>query len=337
MSAPVPLAGQTHSGASTAKSPARLPSWTPPRTSDGQPDLQGTWISNRATPLERPAELGARRLLTDGEVTELVKRANRLLEGGSGDYAGGDNLFLAALANVDHYKNPSATEPSADMVERVFDNRTSLIIDPPDGKIPPLTREGQARLDGAVEARRAVAPRGAEDLPADLRCITFGVPRLGGNYGAGPYSYYQILQSANYVVLHQEFIHESRIVPLDGRPHLPVRVRQWNGDSRGRWDGNTLVVETTNFSANSFYQGSREHLHLVERFTRVAPDAIDYQVTLTDPTTWTKPWTARIRLTETHEAIFESACHEGNSLILGILQGGRTSEVTEGARKQGSK
>jgi len=280
--------------------------------------------------------LEGRQFLTDDEVAELKKRADRLFKDGNSDFASGDNAFLAAFANVEQYKNPNiSTGSSLEMVEREFDHRTSLIVDPPDGKIPPLT-EAQQR-QAAAESRQRL-PAGPEDLSNALRCITFGVPRLGGNFGAGPYSYYQILQSPSYVVLIMEIIHEARIIPLDGRPHLSQSIRQWSGDSRGRWEGKTLVVDTTNFSTKSTFMGSAENLHLIERFTRVAPDAIQYEITLDDPTTWTKPWTAMIRLKQTQDKIYEFACHEGNyHVMVGMLAGARAEEkAAEEAAKKGS-
>ena len=159
-----------------------------------------------------------------------------------------------------------------------------------------------------------------------LRCLTFGVPRLGGN-AASYNNYYEIVQSPGYVVLVGEAIHDARVIPLDGRPHLPSNIRQWHGDSVGRWEGNTLVVDTTNFSAKSNFFGSAENLHLVERFTRVAPDTITYQITLDDPTTWTRPWTAVVRLKKTQDKMFEYACHEGNYDVMhGMLAGARAEK-----------
>ena len=288
----------------------------------GQADLQGVWLSNSATPLERPKGLEGKPFLTDAEVAELKKRAQRLFKEGNSDFASGDNAFLAAYANVEQYKNPNiSTGGAEDMVDREFDNRTSLIVNPPDGKLPALTAAAQRRQADAAEAAKRPTTR-PEDLTNFIRCITFGVPRVGGNFGAGPYSYYQIFQTAGYVVLFTEMIHEARIIPLDGRPHLPQNIRQWNGDSRGRWEGKTLVVDTTNFSTKSNYMGSAENLHLVERFTRVAPNRIDYEVTIDDPTTWTKPWRAVIRLKQTQEHIYEFACHEGNYVsMVSMLSG----------------
>ena len=288
----------------------------------GQADLQGVWLSSSATPLERPKGLEGKPFLTDAEVAELKKRAQRLFKQGNSDFASGDNAFLAAYANVEQYKNPNiSTGGAEDMVDREFDNRTSLIVDPPDGKLPALTPAGQRRQAEAAEAAKHPATR-PEDLTNFIRCITFGVPRVGGNFGAGPYSYYQIFQTAGYVVLFTEMIHEARIIPLDGRPHLPQNIRQWSGDSRGRWEGKTLVVDTTNFSTKSNYMGSAENLHLVERFTRVAPNRIDYTVTIDDPTTWTKPWTAVVRLKQTPEHIYEFACHEGNYVSMVAMLSG---------------
>src|SRR5262245_15542539 len=239
---------------------------TPPAlTSDGHPDLQGIWLSNAATPLERPKQLEGREFLTDEEVAVLKQRYDKLFTDGSSDFAGGDNAFLAALTNVDRYKNPGTTENSIGMIERVFDNRTSLIVDPPDGRIPAPTPEGRDRQAATARIRGGANAAGPDNLTSDVRCITFGTPRVGGNYGSGHFGYYQIVQTPSYLVLTTEAIHEARIIPLDGRPHLASNIRLWNGDSRGHWEGNTLVVDTTNFSAKSFFMGSRENLHLVER------------------------------------------------------------------------
>jgi len=319
LTVPVLAGGQT---ATTA--------WTPPLTSDGQPDLQGTWLSKTATPLERPKALEGRSRLTDEEVAELTARAHRLFSNGNGDFAAGDGVFLAALANPERFKSPTATHGSEDMIDREFDHHTSLVSDPPEGRIPPLTPEAQRRREAAAAAARR--PGHPEDMDNALRCIAWGVPRLGGRYGAGDLGYYQILQTPGYVVLFMETGHEARIVPLDGRPHLPGRVGQWSGDSRGRWDGTTLVIETTNFSPRSNFMGAAAGLQLVERLTRVAPDTIKYEMTLTDPATWTRPWTAEMPLKKTDQMLYEYACHEGNFHILtGILSAARAQEAAAGA------
>ena len=278
-----------------------------------QPDLQGNWMNKNATPLERPKQLEGRERLTDGEVAELKARAIRIFDGGNSDAANGDAVFLAALANVDRYKSETATGPTM-FLDREFDNHTSLIIDPPDGKLPPYTPEGQQRRAAGAKATNMHSPPSRpEDMTPFQRCITFGVPMPR----PGPLtSYYQIVQSPGYVVIVMEAIHDARIIPLDGRPHLPQNIRTWNGDSVGHWEGHTLVVDTTNFSPKADFMGSAENLHLVEHFTRVAPDEIRYEITVDDPTTWVKPWTAALRLKHTDEKLFEVACHEGNFEVM---------------------
>jgi hypothetical protein len=330
---PASLAGQTSAPHAGTRAPATTLAWTPPRTPDGQPDLQGVWLNNDATPLERPRELAGRSQLTDAEVGEFRRRAAVLLADNANDFAAGDALFLAVLANVARYKSRNSTGGASEMIEREFDNRTSLIVDPPDGRIP-WTPAGKRRYDADVAAGQATAPAGPEDLPNLIRCLTYGVPRLGVNNstGAGSLGYYQILQAPGYVVLMYEAIHEARIIPLDRRPHLPESIRRWTGDSRGRWEGNTLIVETSNFSPKGNVMGSGEHLDLVERFTRVAADRIDYEMTLADPTTWVKPWTVAIHLKQRQETIYEYACHEGNvALMHGVLSGARAAETATAA------
>jgi hypothetical protein len=306
--------------------------WTPPMTPYGKPDLQGMWLNISATPLERPKELEGRPLLTDQEVAEMKKRAARLFDvNGNADFAGGDSYFLGLLANPEQFKNPNATGNVTVMVEREIEKRTSLIADPPDGKIPPLTAEGKERLarsptPNAAGQRLAAGP---EDLSNAMRCITYGVPRLGVQNinAAGPLGYYHIVQTPEYVGLLLEAIHEVRMIPLDGRAHLPQDMRQWSGDSRGRWEGNTLVVDTTNFPPKSRFMGSADNLHMVERLTRVADDTINYEITLNDPTTWTRPWTVVIHLKRSQDKIYEYACHEGNYHTMeGILGASRADE-----------
>ena len=322
--APALAAGQTSaSGAAAAKQ-------TLPRTPDGQPDLQGIWLNNDATPLERPKALEGKQFLTDEEVAVLRRNAARLFGGDvDSDAAGGDNFFLAALANPKVYKNRNATGSGVG-ANREIDNRTSLIVDPPDGKIPLMTPAGRQRklaADAAAFAGvRPSPPAGPEDLSNFIRCLTYGAPRLGGA-AASYHNYYQIVQTPGYVMFLSEAIHDARIIPLDGRPHLPQNIRRWLGDSRGRWEGSTLVVETTNYSPKSSLLGSAENLHVVERFTRISLDRIRYEITLTDPTTWTTPWTAVVRLKLTDDKIYEDACHEGNQFVMmGILAGARAAE-----------
>lgn len=323
----IPITAQTAKAGQTKAVPGSK-SWTPPRTADGQPDLQGVWANNSATPFERPKELAGKESFTDEEVAALKEAAARLHNAG-GDAAFGDNFFATAFENAKESKTSkregTGTYSTVWMVERDFDKRTSLIVDPPDGRLPPLTPEAQKRQAAAAAVRQRLTER-PEDLPNLTRCINLSVPQIGGIVGAGYNSYYHILQAPGYVVIATELIHDARIIPLDGRPHLPQSVRQWNGDSRGRWDGNTLVVETTNYSPNSNYHGAAEKLHAIERFTRAAPDTIDYEVTISDPTTWTRPWSAVAHLKQTQETIYEYACHEGNTAMGGILAGARAVE-----------
>src|SRR2546425_4101716 len=325
----VSSAGQARSAAPTVKKAAATATWTPPRTPDGRPDLQGVWLIRTATPLERPKALEGRQFLTAEEVAELRKRADRIFNTGNSDFAGGDTVFLAALANVEQYKNPNTTHGATEMVEREFDNRTSLIVDPPDGRIPPFTAAAQQR-QAAARAAGQRPPAGPEELSTAHRCLSWSVPRLGGRYGAGDLAYYQILQTPGYVVFFMETGDEARIVPLDDRPHLSQGLRQWRGDSRGRWEGNTLVVDTTNFSDKVLIRGissdPTEALHITERLTRVNANTIDYQFTIDDPKTWTRPWTAAVPMVKTDEHMYEYACHEGNYGMVGILAGARAEE-----------
>jgi hypothetical protein len=290
--------------------------WTADVAADGHPDLQGVWLNNSATPLERPKALAGRATLTDDEVAELRRRADRLFRNTNADFAAGDAVFLAALADIDRFTSPTSTGSTYEMIEREFDNRTSLIVDPPDGRIPPLTPDGQRRRDALAEHRRHPA-EGPEDLTQVERCLTYGIPRLSStNTGAGPLGYYAIVQTPSHIVLFLEAIHEARVVPLDGRPHLPPQVRQPSGDSRGRWEGQTLVIDTTNFSTSTDFMGASDHLHVVERLTRTAADRIDYAITIDDPSMWTRPWTAVIRLKRSNERLYEYACHEGNYEVM---------------------
>lgn len=247
--------------------PSSKPRTTTMMTGSGVPDLSGVWVFRTATPLQRPEALKDKPLLTDAEVTRLRERARRLGGNLSNDAPPGDQLYLAVLGDVREYRNVNSTQTvglDTSVVDRDFDSRTSLIIDPPDGRIPALTKEGQGRQ--ASNAARSFnlpvgppaqvsddnlpVPAGPRDLSNPVRCITWGVPRLGGN--AFYTSHYQIVQTPDHIAIVQEVNHDVRIIPLDGRPQLSPGIRQWNGDSRGRWEGQTLVVDTTNFSPDSF-------------------------------------------------------------------------------------
>ena len=321
--APQPGAAQERAAGPETPSAAAAGAWTAPRTADGQPDLQGVWVNTSATPFERPPALAGRELLTDEEVAELQRRADRIFKENDADLAIGDTLFLTALADVDAFRRRGANRSSNFMVEREFDNRTSQIVDPPDGRLPLLLPAAAERW--AALTARDVDPAGPEDLNTRARCLTPGMPRIGpGPRGDPLYGYYQIFQSPGHFVFMMETNHDARIVRLDGSPHASPRIRQWHGDSVGRWEGDTLVVDTTNFSPGTNYLGAAENLRLVERFTRAGPDAIRYEVTFDDPTTWARPWTAVVTLTRQDAAIYEFACHEGNAgIMLGILGAAR--------------
>jgi hypothetical protein len=307
--------------------------WKAPRTADGHPDLQGVWGDNGATPLQRPKALAGKTVLSEQELAALKDAASKIFDGG-GDAAFGDQVFEAALDRVNAAVSTDGKTGNYNhfwLVEREFDNRTSLITDPPDGRIPPLTpaaqafvasQGGRARGEGDATAGRADS---WEDRGLSERCISFGAPRLLAGYN----SYIQVLQSRDVVTIVQETIHDARVIPLDGRPHLPDGIRQWHGDSRGRWEGDTLVVETTNYSPKSrllVAANSLEHARVTERFTRVGPDTLKHEITFDDPTTWTKPWTMMVLLKQTDDKIYEYACHEGNTGMYGILAGAREEE-----------
>ncbi len=297
--------------------------WEPPRLPDGRPDLQGVWLNNVATPLERLPVLADRSHLTGEEVARLTARAARIFANGRSAFTTPEGAFRAALENVETHIAWS-TSSSIGMIDVTFTDRTSLIVDPPDGRIPARTAAAETR-EAAVDQGWEFKT-GPEDLNSIHRCITTGVPRLGGNFGAGPYTYYQIVQTPSHLAFVSEAFHDARLIPLDGRPPLPARIRQWNGDSRGRWEGDTLVVETTNFSPRSYYRGAADGLHLVERFTRTGPDTLAYRVTLTDPATWAAPWTAEVPLQRREQPIWEFACHEGNRSIVGMLRTARLED-----------
>jgi hypothetical protein len=321
---------QTRSKTADAKA------YTAPRTADGQPDLQGVWANNAATPVERPKELEGRTTLTDEEVAALKRRSDELF-GGDGDAAFGDSVFTTVIKDAKTFKSTDTQTGNYNhfwIVDRNFENRTSLVTDPPDGRIPALTSDAKARQDAAAEYRKIHPADGPEDLPLSHRCLTFGVPNLFAGYN----SYYQIVQSRDFVVIYSEMIHDHRIIPLDGRPHLDANTRQWLGDSRGHFEGNTLVVETTNFSDKTNFRGSRENLHLIERFTRVGPTTLQYDIQVSDPTTFTKPWAATLFWTHSDGQIYEYACHEGNEGLEGALSGARYQEKAEvTAATKGSK
>ena len=313
-------------GGGVAPAPAAAQSsaagWVAPRTPDGRPDLQGVWANNNITPLERPAAWAGRETLGDEELAAL--RASAANAVGDGDALFGDQLVLAAIEGVEatSYDPTTGNYNQFWIAERDFNNRTSLVVDPPDGRIPAVTAEARERFRAAAARRRDHPADSYADRPLPERCVTYGIPRLGAGYN----SYFQVFQNADHLVFMNEMIHDARVIPLTGQPHLAPSVRQLHGDSRGYWEGDTLVIETTNFSPSANFRGSSDGLHLVERLTRVGPRTLDYEVTITDPAVWTRPWTVRIPLMRSDEPMFEYACHEGNVGMDGILAGHRAEE-----------
>jgi len=317
---------------------AAAQTWTPPRTPAGQPDLQGIWADNTVTPFERPKQLAGRALLSDEEVALLKQRAARLFDGSS-DLAVGDELFLSLLENPEVFRT---ARPVGDYNQfwiddgLVIENRTSQVIDPPDGRLPPLTPEGRQKQAAAGEARRMHPADGPEDRTVGERCLTWGTARVGFLQSRNN-SYHQIIETPEYVVIHSEMVHEARVIPFDGRPHANPALRFWSGDSRARWEGSTLVIDTTNFSPSSRpvlgLPVSGDHVHLVERLTPIDASTISYQVTVEDPTTWTRPWTAVTTWKRAAKRMFEYACHEANYGMTGILGGARAEEREQPQKK----
>jgi hypothetical protein len=310
---PVPVAGQAQTAANpkTTKASARTPKrWTLPRVPWGDPDLQGIWNHATLTPLERPSALAGKDILTDEEAAEFERQTLQQRDT-SRSFTGGPEWW--------------------DSGTRVMkNNRTSLIVDPQNGRIPPLIPEAQKRAAVRAEASRGRGPVDSfEDRSLEERCImrwTAGPPIIPGPYNNN----FQLFQTREYVVIFNEMIHDARIVPIDGRPH--GSIRRWMGDSRGHWEGDTLVVDTVNFTDKTNFRGSGENLHLIERFTRVDGDTIEYRFTADDSTTWTRPWTAAFPLTKINDHMYEYACHEGNyRTIVGMLRGARAEEKAGGA------
>jgi hypothetical protein len=305
------LAWTAPAAVSVLRSQGQSAPWTATRTPWGDPDLQGYWTNTTTTPLQRPADLKDKAVLTGDELAERDR-------------------LVAERANQD--RPPSAGNPGTYndfWYERgVLGQRTSLVVDPPDGRLPPLTAEARTR---AEDARQGRGPADSyEDRSAYERCITRGLPgaMLPGFYNHN----YHILQAPGYVVIHVEMIHDARVIPVDGRPPLPGALRQWLGSSRGRWEGDTLVVETTNFNDKVREQSliafsTGQNLRLVERFRRTGPASMDYEITVDDPTFYTRAWTASVPMIGMEGPIFEYACHEGNYGLTGILSGARAQEA----------
>ena len=302
-----------------AKPKAAAKAWTQTRTPWGEPDLQGVYSNRTITPFERPAEFAGKAVLSEAEIAQIEGRVversadNRTAKGTDADVSRAYNEFWW------------------DRGTKVKTNRSSLVIDPPDGKVPPLTPEALKR---AEDEWKQIAYRGggANGRGADTyrdrslfeRCITRGMP--GAMSPSAYNNNYRIVQSPGYVAIAIEMLGGARIIPTDGRTHVSTALRQYLGDSKGHWEGNTLVVETTNFTDRALYRGALENLRLVERFTRVDADTIDYRFTVEDPTTFVRPWTVAVPYLRTDEQMFEYACHEGNYGMEGILSGARAQE-----------
>ena len=309
--------------------------WKAPRTADGRPDLQGVWANNAATPLERPKILAGREFLTDEEVAALKKKAAELFDNGNSDAAFFDTVFETVLDNVKGTKSGfkstdggTGDYSSVWTVSREWDNRTSLITDPSDGRLPPMTPQAEQKQRAAFGAMRG-RPSGPEDRSLSERCVTYGSPQMVAGYQ----SYYQVVQSADSVAIVTEMIHDARVIPIGGSPHAPSSIRTWMGDARGHWEGDTLVIDSTNFRPGAFRMVSTEQLHVVERYTRTSPDTLQWEITIDDPGAWTKPWTARIPLRSSNKAVYEYACHEGNYGLQDILAGARREDQAEAAKQ----
>jgi len=307
------LAAQT---ATTAAKPAgaaatSAPKWKAPRTADGQPDLQGIWTNSTITPLERPADLAGKAYFTEQEAAAYEKRT--VTTNTSERRDGGPDADVGRAYN-EFWRDRGARV--------IASRRTSLITDPPDGRVPPLTAAAQKKAADAREHARQHPADGPEDRNLWERCLTRGLPVLPGPYNND----FQIVQIPGYVVILHEMIHDAHIIPLDGRPHVAADIRLWMGDPRGHWEGDTLVVDSTNFSEKTNFRGSSAGLHLVERLTRVDADTISYEFTADDPSTFTRPWSAQVPMNRTEEQVFEYACQEGNYALAGMLAGARQQE-----------
>jgi hypothetical protein len=326
---PLLVMAMTAAGQAPSKPvPATAKSWSVPRTPDGHPDLQGIWTNATLTPLQRPPELAAKPFFSEQEAAAFVNQRvqqNRDADRPEARKAGDPGSYNRAFFD------------SGDRIVKT--RRTSLVIDPADGRIPPYTVEAQAKME-RFRAELARHPAdGPEDRDLSERCLMFsgiGPPMLAEPYNNN----YQIVQSAGYVGLLAEMNHDVRIIPTAGQPRIPDHVAQWHGIPRGRWEGDTLVVETDGVRFNSqshfgvAYRGmSDENLRIVERFTRTDADTIMYRATVTDPTVYTKPWTIEVPMTRTKGPVFEYACHEGNYGIVGILEGARVEEKAAASAK----
>ena len=320
VSLPIAAIGQTR--------PPRPPAnrWEPPRTPWGQPDLQGIWNNVTATPLQRPNEFKDKALLTDAEAAEFARRAaQREAEGESKPTA----------QQTPGQRTGYASSIWFETTHSLSDNRTSLLVDQEDGRLPPMTPEGQKIAQELAQAAKVRPADDPEDRGAYERCISRGLP---GAMMPGFYNHnYQIIQTRGYVVISVEMIHDARIIPLDGAAARPG-LNQWLGNSRGRFEGNTLVVETTGFrridQRNVAVFGTSERGRVIERFTPTGPETMDYQITIDDPAIYTRSWTASIPMSRTEGPLYEYACHEGNYGLRGVMAGHRKEEEEKAGAPQ---
>jgi hypothetical protein len=310
-----PAAGRSTTAATGTQDSKK---WVTPRTGDGRPDLQGLWTFRTATPLERPAEFSGREFLTDAEIAAVERQtAERLQVDGPTE----------TLLNTPPFWLESGTRV-------VSTRRSSLIVEPRDGRLPAMTPAGLRRASALLAARAVMI--GPESLAPWERCITRGFP--GVMLPSAYNNNLQILQTPGYVALATEMIHEMRMVPVEGRISPPQGLRAWLGYSIGRWERDTLVIDSKNFSEQADFMGignrfmgAARQLHVIERFTRMDADTIDYRFTVDDPLTWTQPWTVAIPLVKTDGAMYEYACHEANYNLANILNIARSRESTERA------
>ena len=327
---PVSLGGQAASSspsgeasAAFKRNAAKKP-WTLPRTSWGDPDLQGIWNNGTITPLERPTAAGQKDILSEEETSALNDEA--------ATRAQSDRRPADKVADLELAYNAEWWDRGKSI------GRTSLIVDPEDGRLPPLTPDGQKKRDALMAIKKSRGPADSwEDRPYQERCVLYhGVPPLPTGYNNN----YHIVQTPGLVAILHEMLHEVRMIPLDGRPHVGENIRLWMGDSRGHWEGDTLVVETTNYSSriDTFkFPADSATLRIFERFKRVAEDKIDYRWTVDNPTMYTRQWTAILPMTKDEGPIYEYACHEGNYGIRNVLSGYRAQEQAAEAAKKTQK
>jgi hypothetical protein len=335
--APPRVPGQAHSvnnATAPAKPNSAAKAFTVPRTPDGQPDLQGVWDYRTLTPLERPKELGTKAIFTEEEAANYEKQENQRQNRDLIDpEQGGLQYPPGGVVPYNEFWYDRGNKVAGT-------KRTSLIVDPSDGRLPAWTPEGQklANLRAAAQRDDQLGHPHAdswEDRPLQERCLiglNAGPPMIPGAYNNNV----QLVQTPGYVVVLNEMVHSARVVPLDQRPH--TSIREWQGDSRGHWEGNTLVVDTTNFRRETSLDGSSANTHVIERFTRIDANTLVYEFTVDDPAMWTRPWTAIVPMTKSNDPIYEYACHEANYAMSGILAGARAAEkAADEAAKTGSK